>query len=114
MIRNGLYLLSSKALDGIKGGANGVLMLRNGTIHGGDSYFYFIGTYNCFDGSRWKGELISQEHSRAPTTRPMAGRVVSVGFSGTYTDKGAEASGTALVGKRCIRYEATVCLLMAD
>jgi hypothetical protein len=30
----------------------------------------------------------------------MAGRLVNVGFSGTYTDKGAEAGATALIGKR--------------
>jgi T3SS negative regulator,GrlR len=113
MIRNGLYSLESKALDGVSGGASAVLVLRDGTIYGGDSFFYYVGTYTCSDG-KWKGEMTSQEHTKAPTTRPMAGRVVNVGFSGTYTDKGAVAGATALVGKQSIRYDATLRLLVAD
>jgi T3SS negative regulator,GrlR len=50
MITNGLYLFNSKALDGFYGGAVGVLMLHDGKLHGGDSFFYFIGTYSCSDG----------------------------------------------------------------
>ena len=113
MIRNGLYSLSAKAMDGVDGGDSGVLVLRDGTIRGGTSFFYLIGTYSCSNG-RWKGEMTSQEHSQAPVTRPMARRIVSIGFSGTYTDQGAEAGGTALVGKRSIRYEAIFRLLIAD
>ena len=113
MIRNGLYSLNSKALDGVEGGGNSVLVLRDGTIRGGDSFFYVFGTSSCSDG-RWKGEITNQEHSPAPTTRPMAGRVVSIGFSGTYTDQGAEASATALIGKRSIPYDAILRLLVAD
>jgi hypothetical protein len=82
-----------------------IAVLRDGTIRGGTSFFYFVGTYSCSDG-KWKGEMTNQEHSQAPVTRPMAGRVVSIGFSGTYTDEGAEAGGTPLVGKRSIRYNA--------
>jgi hypothetical protein len=61
-----------------------------------------------------KGEMIHQEHTKAPIWRPMAGRVVSVGFSGTYTDKSAEVGFTALVGKRSMRYDASLRLLVAD
>ena len=113
MIRNGLYSLNSKALDGVSGGASAVLVLRDGTLYGGDSFFYYVGTYSSSNG-RWKGEMTSQEHTKAPTTRPMAGRVVNVGFSGTYTDEGAEAGATALIGKRSVRYDAILRLLVAD
>ncbi len=113
MIRNGLYSIEAKALDGVEGGDSGVLVLRDGTIRGGTSFFYLIGTYSCSD-SRWKGEMTSEEHTQAPATRPMARRIVSIGFSGTYTDMGAEASGTALIGKRSVRYEAIFRLLVAD
>jgi len=65
MIRNGLYSLSAKAMDGVDGGDSGVLVLRDGTIRGGTSFFYLIGTYSCSYG-RWKGEITSQEHSQAP------------------------------------------------
>ena len=112
MIRNGLYSLNSNALDGVDGGTSAVLVLRDGVIYGGDSFFYYIGTYSSSNG-RWKGEMTSQEHTKAPTTRPMAGRVVNVGFSGTYTDKGAEAGATALIGKRSVRYDAILRLLVA-
>jgi hypothetical protein len=108
MITNGLYSFNSKTLDGFHGGAAGVLML-----HGGDSFFYFIGTYSCSDG-KLKGEMTHQEHTKAPIWRPMPGRVVSVGFSGTYTDKSAEVGFTALVGKRSIRYDVSLRLLVAD
>src|ERR1700687_4854962 len=48
MIRNGLYLYESKALDG---GYRGVVVLRDGSILGGGSFFYFIGTYRCSGGT---------------------------------------------------------------
>ena len=57
--------IGTTALDGVKGGARGVLLLRDGTLRGGDSFFYFLGTYSCFDG-KWKGEMISQD-----TPRPL-------------------------------------------
>ena len=46
MIRNGLYALSVKLQDGIEGGDNGVVVLRDGTIRGGDLFFYFVGSYS--------------------------------------------------------------------
>lgn len=113
MIKNGLYSLNSKALDGVSGGTSAILVLRDGKIYGGDSFFYFVGTYDSSEG-KWRGEMTSQEHAKAPITRPMAGRVVNVGFSGTYTDKGAEAGATALVGKQSIRYDAILRLLVGD
>src|SRR5258708_30266827 len=95
------------------GGAAGVLKVHVGMLHGGVSFFYFFGTYSCSDG-KLKGEMTQQEHTKAPIWRPMVGRVVSVGFSGTYTDKSAEVGFTAFVGKRSIRYDASLRLLVAD
>ena len=113
MIRNGLYSIEGKALDGVEGGDRGVLILRDGTIRGGTSFFYFVGTYSCSDG-RWKGEMTIEEHAPAPATRPMAGRIVSLGFSGTYTDMGAQITATSLIGKQSVRYDAVLRLLIAD
>ena len=113
MIRDGLYSMEAKALDGVEGGDSGVMVLRDGTIRGGTSFFYSIGTYSCSHG-RWKGEMTVQEHTQAPATRPMARRIVNIGFSGTYTDMGAEANGTALIGKQSVRYDAIFRLLVAD
>jgi len=113
MIRDGLYCIEGKALDGVEGGDSGVLVLRNGIIRGGTSFFYFIGSYSC-SGGIWKGEMTVKEHTRALATRPMARRAVSLGFSGTYTDAGAQISCTALIGNRSVRYEALMRLLAAN
>jgi hypothetical protein len=112
MIRNGLYLYESKALDGGDGGYRGVVVLRDGSILGGGSFFYFIGTYSC-SGGKWKGEATQQEHTPAPHTFATAGWNVSAGFTGTYTDEDAEFEATALVGKRSLRYHASLRLLKA-
>ena len=80
--------MSSQALDGVEGGGYGVLMLRDGTIRGGNSFFYYVGSYSCFAEGRWKGKATVQEHSPAPATMPMAGKVNHIGFTGTYTDEG--------------------------
>ena len=112
-IRNGLYALSVEVQDGVKGGDNGVVVLRDGTIRGGDSFFYFIGSYSC-SGRKWKGEVTSQEHTPALVTRPFARKIATIGFSGTYTDERAESDNTALLGKQSVRFKTTLRLLMAD
>jgi hypothetical protein len=114
MIRNGLYFYSSKALDGVVGGADGIMILRDGTMLGGTAFFYFVGTYRCSNG-KWKGEFTNEEHTPAPVTRPMARKgTVNIGFCGTYTDKDAEFELTALVGKRSLQYHAIMRLLVAN
>jgi hypothetical protein len=45
MIRNGLYLVKSKLLDGEEGGATGVSVFRDGAMLGGDPNYYHVGTY---------------------------------------------------------------------
>ena len=90
------------------------MMLRDGTMLGGTEFFYFVGTYSC-SGGKWKGEFTNREHTPAPVTRPMARKgTVSIGFSGTYTDKDAQFELTALVGNRSLQYHAIMRLLVAD
>lgn len=112
-IRNGLYALSVEIQDGIQGGDNGVVVLRDGTIRGGDSFFYFFGSYSC-SGRKWKGEVTSQEHTATQATRPFARKVATIGFTGTYTEDGAESDNTALLGKQSVRFKTTLRLLIAD
>jgi hypothetical protein len=64
MIRNGLYHITVEMLDGIKGGNQGVMVVRDGTLRGGDSFFYAYGTYTAANG-KWKGEVTNQELRRA-------------------------------------------------
>jgi hypothetical protein len=114
MIKNGFYSYGSKALDGVDGGDSGVMVLRDGGIRGGTSFFYFIGSYCCSCG-RWKGEITQQEHNPAPPNYyPTARRIVTAGFTGTYNDEGAEFEATALVGKRSLRYHGGLRLIVGD
>jgi T3SS negative regulator,GrlR len=82
MIKNGIYSLTALAIDGAGVDAGGVLILHDGKIYGGDSFVYYVGTYNCSDG-KWTGEIVSQEHT--PTTRPIAERVQSIKLAAPIT-----------------------------
>ncbi len=107
-IRNGLYSIHIRMLDGIDGGNTGVMMLHDRRIRGGDAFFDYIGAYTSANG-RWKGELVNHEHTPSQGERPVfGGHEVGIGFSGTYTEEGAVAEATALVGKRSIRFSAVL------
>ena len=73
MIRNGLYSVISRLLDGAEGGSTGVSVLRDGTMRGGGSIYYHVGSYVC-SGGKWKGELTIREHKPAEITRRLQGR----------------------------------------
>jgi hypothetical protein len=107
-IRNGLYSIHIRMLDGIDGGNTGVMVLHDGRIRGGDAFFDYIGSYTSANG-RWKGELVNHEHTPSQGERPVfGGYEVGIGFSGTYTDEGAVGEATALAGKRSIRFSAVL------
>lgn len=79
-----------------------------------DSFFFAYGTYTS-GGGKWKGELTNQEHSPSFDQRPVWGRkVVTIGFSGTYTDETAYGEGMALAGKQSIRFKGNLRLLVPD
>jgi hypothetical protein len=107
-IKNGLYSIHIRMLDGIDGGNTGVMVVRDGRIHGGDAFFDYVGSYSSANG-RWKGELVNHEHTPNRGERALfGGYEVGIGFSGTYTDEGAVAEATALAGKRSIRFSAVL------
>jgi hypothetical protein len=113
MMRKGLYAYSATLLDGVvDGDGGGVTVLRDGTICGGNSFFYYNGSCSC-SGGKWKGKLTTYEHSAILKAVPFARRSVTVGFSGTYTDDEAEFDAAALLGNRTIRVKVTLRLLMA-
>jgi hypothetical protein len=98
-------------LDGIAGGQTGVMLLKDGRILGGDAFFYYLGAYSSANG-RWKGEFVNQEHTPAKDEHPLfGGHEVGIGFSGRCSAEGAEIEATALVGKRSIRFAATLKLI---
>lgn len=104
-VRNGLYTVETAMADGGRGRATGVLVLRDGKIAGGDSHFYFTGSYTAKDG-KWRGELTTFQHTKPVGVLPLfGGREVTCGFTGTYTDDGGIANGTALVGKTSVMFQ---------
>src|SRR5882757_3737326 len=113
MIRNGLYAVTSKLLDDLEGGASGVSVLQDGIMRGGGSIYYHTGSYRC-SGGKWKGQLTTREHKPESITQLFARKVVTMGFTGTYTDTGAEFEATALVGKRSARLHVIFQLLIAE
>jgi len=89
------------------------MVLRDGTMRGGGGFYYTVGNYTCSAG-KWKGEMISQEHSPISGTYPWAGKLISIGFSGTYSDDDAEFEATALAGKQSFRFQSNYVLLFPD
>ncbi len=106
-IANGLYSIHIRMLDGIDAGNSGVMLLRDGSIRGGDAYFDYIGAYSSAQG-KWKGELVNREHTPARNRPLFGGHEVGIGLSGTYDSEGAEGEATALAGKRSIRFKAVL------
>ena len=110
-IRNGLYSIHIRMLDGIDGGNTGVMVLHDGRIRGGDAFFDYIGAYTSANG-RWKGELVNHEHTPSHGERPvLGGYEVGIGFSGTCDEQGALLEATALAGKRSLRLTAVLKLM---
>ena len=107
-MKNGLYNLKIRMLDGYQGQNGGVMILHDGQILGGDAFFYYVGSYTFADG-KWKGELLNREHTPSHGQRPLfGGKDVGIGFTGTYDEDGAEADATALAGKQSIRFRAVL------
>jgi hypothetical protein len=112
MIRNGLYLAETRFLDGVDAYNRHVMVLHNGTMHGGGGFYYSVGSYICSRG-KWKGEMTSREHSPISGTYPWARKVLTIGFTGIYWDDGAEFEATALAGKQSFRFRSDYRLLFA-
>src|SRR5262249_35306951 len=99
-IRNGLYSIHIRMLDGIDGGNTGVMLLTGGRLGGGAAFFDYLGPYSPAAG-RGRGEIFTREHPPSRGERPLfGGHEVGIGFSGSYDADGAEAEATALAGKR--------------
>ena len=107
-VKNGLYSISIEMRDGKRGHATGVIVLCDGRILGGDTYFFYTGSYS-FKNGKWRGELITHQHTEAVGVNlAFGGREVTCGFTGLYSDKAAEVEGTALVGKTSVFFSAVL------
>ena len=109
-VKNGLYSIKIEMKDGARGRATGVLVLLDGKILGGDTHFYYSGSY-AFQNGKWRGELTTRQHEEAVSVILLfGGREVTCGFTGTYSDGEAEVYGTALVGKTSVPFLAKLTL----
>jgi len=110
-MKNGLFPIHIHMLDGVKGRDSGVTILRDGQLISGGPYFWSVGSYTA-GGGTWKGHFSTNQHTpfEDPYVRPLLrGEEVTSGFSGTYTDDGAEVFGTTLVGgNRSLSFRATL------
>jgi hypothetical protein len=113
VIRNGLYSIHVEMRDGAKGWASGVIILRDGHLVGGDNFFYYSGTYVDVSPGKWRGELITHQHTgKAGANFVFGGRDVGCGFTGIYKEDGtASVGGTALVGRTSVSFYADLRLL---
>ena len=109
-VRDGLYTLGIE-MSGLKQGhATGIVVLRDGVIMGGDSFFYYTGSY-AFSRGKWRGEMIVHQHTEAPGLNLVfGGREVTCGFTGSYSEGTADIDGTALVGSYSIPFRARLTL----
>jgi hypothetical protein len=109
-VMNGLYTLAIEMSHGKQGRATGVVVLRDGRIMGGDSFFYYTGSYTLKAG-KWRGDMIVNQHTEAPGLNlAFGGREVTCGFTGTYAEGRADIEGTALVGKNSVLFNARLTL----
>jgi len=83
-------------------------LFYDGRILGGDTYFFYTGSYS-FKNGKWRGELITHQHTEAVGVNlAFGGREVTCGFTGLYSDEAAEVEGTALVGKTSVFFSAVL------
>ncbi|WP_244978786.1 GrlR family regulatory protein [Bradyrhizobium pachyrhizi] len=112
-VKDGLYSIRIVMQDGSNAHASGIIVLLGGRILGGDSQFYYSGTYT-FKNGKWRGELTTGQHADAVGVNFLfGGREVTCGFTGTYGDGAATVDGTALVGKKSVPFRATLDLRIA-
>jgi hypothetical protein len=92
--------------------ASGIITLDDKKLIGGDSFFYYLGSFES-KGGKWRGELTTHQHTQAPGKNLLfGGREVNCGFSGTYSATKAKVEGTALVGKISVAFRAELTMLI--
>jgi hypothetical protein len=112
-MRNGLYSIHVRLGDGRPEKGSGVVVMRDGTMRGGDAFLFYIGSYTVA-GETLKGEVVINQHTPSPGQFPLfGGREVGIGFTGTFEDNRAAFEGTALMGRTSVIFRATL-LRLAD
>ena len=104
MIRNGIYLATTRFLDGVEAYNRHVMVLRDGTMRGGGGYYYTVGSYTC-SGGKWKGEMTSREHSPLTVRTHGQERKSVSDLPEPIMTKALGFHATALAGKRSFRFK---------
>ena len=105
---NGLYSIHVRLGDGRPEKGSGVVVMRDGTMRGGDAFLFYVGTYTA-SGPSLKGEVVINQHTPSPGEFPLfGGREVGIGFSGTADGDRATIEGIALVGRASLIFRATL------
>ena len=109
-VADGLYTFHIEMSGAKQGNATGVVVLHKGRIMGGDSFFYYTGSYSQGRG-KWRGDMVVNQHTDAPGLNLVfGGREVTCGFTGSYATGIADIDGTALVGRHSIPFRARLTL----
>lgn len=92
-MQNGLYAAEFQTPLGM---GNGVVMLLNGVLQGGDSMMYYQGNYSI-EGNSFKAEVKTGTHAHPPGMISVFGRDrVTINLSGTFTGDTLTANGKAV------------------
>lgn len=109
-VADGLYTFHIEMSGAKQGNATGVVVLHKGRIMGGDSFFYYTGSYSQGRG-KWRGDMVVNQHTDAPGLNLVfGGREVTCGFTGSYAAGIADIDGTALVGRYSVPFRARLTL----
>jgi len=101
-MKNGLYSVTTRGLDGVDWPPGGVCFLRDGMVWGGGPFSYWVGSYIFNDGIV-KGEAVLNLHTRPPVDHVYYNaKDVGIGFVGSYEGDEAKTTATVTVGKRSL------------
>src|SRR5258706_9688827 len=98
-VKNGLYSIKIEMKDGGRGHASGVIVLLDGQILGGDTHFYYTGSYP-FKNGKWRGKPTTPPHQETfGSIIPFGGPEGTRRFTRTYFHPRTAVHGTNPHGK---------------
>ena len=91
-LTDGLYKVTFQTPIGT---GYGVITLENGTLQGGDSSMYYVGTY-VQNGNAFTAAVMAKTHTNVPGMGSVFGvPEVAINLTGTSTDKTASVTGSS-------------------
>ena len=90
-MKEGLYRIS---FETEMGAGFGVSYFKNGRLHGGDSWLYYVGTYEVSDRDL-KMEVITDRHAPTGPPSPLGVDRANITLSGTIKGDLIKIKGTA-------------------